>query len=138
MTYLQRFAIYRLAVITIYVITFFVMLPIFGIGRVFEYHWIVGLLFIGLVFIRSEKGDQPDERDRTIARIAWNRSSIFAGRFTILIVVASWIYVSYRGDDTIDHGILRILVAIHLLAQFIGRDVLVLKLCHGDVSNAEG
>lgn len=139
MTHLQKFAACRLALVVFYVATFFVMLPIFGLGKVFEYHWPVGLLFIGLLFIRPAKGDPaPDERDESISRQAWNRSSVFAGRFTLLIVVASWIYVSYRGDDTIDHGILRILVAAHIIAQFIGRDVIALKLSRGEVSNAEG
>ena len=105
MTHLQKFAACRLAVMIIYLAAFFIMLPIFGLGQVFEYHWPVGLLFIGLLFIRPAKGDPAhDERDESIARQAWNRSSIIAGRFTLFIVAVSWIYVSYRGDDTIDHG----------------------------------
>lgn len=80
MTHLQKFAACRLTLVIIYLATFFIMLPIFGLGQVFEYHWPVGLLFIGLLFIRPAKGDpDPDERDESISRQAWNRSSIFCG-----------------------------------------------------------
>jgi hypothetical protein len=135
----QKASVYTIVVVVVTALACLALTPFVGAMKALGALGLLGFLgFTPLLFRPGKGGPSFDERDATIARLAWSRGALLAFLISTLVTIAIWLVFKIQARGTISIEVLPVLVGVQGLALFVARAVLVLVLNRTGISNAEG
>lgn len=120
-------------------VTFLILLPIFGFKVALGSFGIFGFAGLTPLFFRKQPGKvASDERDRIIVR----KAAVVGGMCSYLVFVAgcmaAWFIKMFRGEATIDIEVLPLLVFCGGIVLWLVRSIALLVLYRREVGYGQG